>query len=95
VSADFFHIEHRESRLCENLDGGREGKIREVLVVNRVELLFRDESVEVREFAGEDAVRLEQRGASLCEVIDLGNMREDVDRNHEVRTQTPLGELLR
>src|SRR5919197_5756325 len=63
---------------------GRKGEIREMLVIDGVELLLFDEAKEVRKLEGRRPAGRKERGDSGNKIIQVGNVSEDVVRNEEI-----------
>ena len=55
-----------------------EREIREVLVVDRIELVFRDEPLEVRNLDRYNALRSQEVGHARDEVVELRHLRQNI-----------------
>src|SRR4029077_7754832 len=60
-------------------------EIREMLVINGVELGVGDESLERRKFKCDDALGLEQQAHASHEVVEIGYLGENIVANDQVR----------
>ena len=77
---------------CHRVDRDQR-EIREMLVIDRVELVFLDQFFEVGEFQGHDAFRLQKAGDSGDEIIEIGNLGQDVVARNEIGA-APFGDEL-
>ena len=84
VRFQFLDVEHPQPVRLHDLDGADQGKIREVLVVNGVELIEFNQTKQVREFECEDAVRLQQDLEAFHKVVEVGHLCQDVVADNEV-----------
>ncbi len=64
-------------------------------MVDGVELAPFDETEEMRELHGHDPLRLQNRANPGYEVVQVGNVRKDVVRDHEISHLACLNHLLR
>src|SRR5579871_4605248 len=64
--------------------GGEEREIREMLVIDRVELVLGDEPHEMRDLDGGDAARLHQNADAGDEGVEVRHLREDVVADDEI-----------
>ena len=55
-----------------------------MLVIDRVELVLLHEPQEMREFERDVASRLQDRGDSADEIVDVGHLRQDVVADDEI-----------
>src|SRR5689334_15795231 len=65
-----------------------------MLVVDSVELAVCKHSQQVRELDGQRAARFEQWRDSRHEVVDVGNMGEDVVPADQIGSMPPAGQVL-
>ena len=72
-----------------------EREVREVLVVDGVELVVPHQLEEVRELHRDDAVGGEQRGHAADEVVEVGHVREHVVAQQQVGSRALVAELRR
>src|SRR4029077_95588 len=63
---------------------GGQGQIGEVFVIDRIELVLRDQPQEMWKLEGGDARGLEQQGAASDEIIDVRNMRQNIVGRREI-----------
>src|SRR3954470_12901616 len=71
-----------------NLFHRYERKIRKMLVINRIELALGAQTHQMRKFHGDNALLGQQYLQSFDEIVQVGNMGEDVVANQEIGTQT-------
>ena len=69
---------------CQTLDRDQR-EVGEVLVIDRVELVLRHQSLEMRELQGDDAFRLEQAGHARDEVVEVGHLSQHVVADDQIR----------
>jgi hypothetical protein len=74
-----------------NIQQGRERQIRKMLMIDRVEVIALDQFLQTGEFERDDAIRLEQFRKALDEIVDIGNMGEDIVADHQVN-RAPLAQ---
>ena len=60
-------------------------EVGEVLVVDRVELVLRHQPLEMRELQRDHALRREQPGHAGDEVVEVGDLRQDVVADDQIR----------
>src|SRR5262245_23895504 len=71
-------VEHLEPVAASQPVDGNERKIREMLMIDRVELVVLDQSFEMRELERDDSVRSQQVGHSRRKVIEIRNLRQHI-----------------
>ena len=79
-----FDIDHREAVPVENGLDRPEREVREVLVVDRVELVLRQQPHEMRHLDRQQAVRCKQLRQSSDEVVDVRDLREGVVAGNQI-----------
>ena len=88
MGGELFDIEERQAMRGEDLLHGAEGEIGEMLVVNRIELVFRHQAQQMRELQGDHAVGLQQEFEPAHEIVQLGHVGQDIVPHDEVGLQT-------
>ena len=84
VSRVLLDVEHAQAVGGEDaLDGGQR-QVGEMLVVDGVELVLRDQSQQMRELEGGDTFGLQQAGEAGDEIVDVRHMRQHVVGGGEV-----------
>jgi len=68
----------------ENGFNGDEGEVREVFVIDRVELVLAHQPQQVGEFEGNHAVRFEQRAHATDKIVEIGHLGEHIVAGDEV-----------
>jgi len=63
-------------------------------MVDRIELGLFNELQQMRKFEADDAVRLEQHGKSGNEIVDIGNVSEDVVPADQIGSMPSAGQVL-
>ena len=81
---NFLDVEDAQAVGGEDAARGAEREVREVLVVDGVELVLLDEAREVRELHRDDAVGLQQLLDAGHEVVEVGYLGQHVVADHEV-----------
>src|ERR1700741_1347646 len=72
-----------------------EREIGEMLMIDRVELVFVDEPLDVREFKGDHPLRLEQERHACHEVVEVWNLCENIVADDEIGLLAFLDKLAR
>ena len=83
VRGELLDVEDAQSMAGEDPFRGQQRVVREVLVVDRVELVLLDEADEVRDLDRQDAPGRKQEVQRDSEVVEVRDMRENVVRNDE------------
>ena len=91
----FLHVENHEAVPGENRVYGREGEIREVFVIDGIELIVRDQLHEMRELDRDHAARSQRDLQSSDEVVEVRHLREHVVAEEQVRLLSCGHELTR
>ena len=73
---------------------GDKREIREVLVVNRIELIFRDQPLDMRNLDGYHALRSQEVGHAGDEVVKLRHLRQNIVGGDQVRVAMLGDDLL-
>ena len=76
------------------LFGSQEGKIRKMLMIDRVKLHALHQAKKVREFNRQHALWLQHDLEAADEVVQVGYVREDIVRNDQVCTKAPPDQFL-
>ncbi len=84
MGGQLLDVEDDEAVRLEHATRSEEREVGEMLVVDRVELELVDEVLQVRELDGEHPVRLQHPSQALDEVVQPGNVAEDVVGDDEV-----------
>ena len=84
VRGNFLDVEDAEAVGREDAARSGEREVREVLVVDRVELVLFDESREVRELHRDHTVGLQQQLDAGDEVVEVGDLGQHVVPDHQV-----------
>ena len=84
MSGKLRYIEYIEPVARKNRVDRSERQVREVLVVDRVELTVFDQLHQVWKFKGRHAVRFEQVGKTCDEVVDIRHVRQDIVRDGQI-----------
>ena len=79
-----FDIEHAQSMPSENALHDTEGEIREVLVVNGVELTAGDKFFQGRELKRDNPFRLQDDRKASDKIVDIRNVSQDVVGHDEI-----------
>jgi hypothetical protein len=95
VGGNLLDVEDTEAMGGEDAARGREREVREVLVVDRVELVLFHEAREVRELHRDDAVGLQQLLDPGHEVVEVGHLGQHVVPDHEIGADAVTHELVR
>ena len=95
VGGNFLDVEDAQAVGGEDAARGGEREVREVLVVDGVELVLFDEAREVRELHRDDAVGLQQLLDPGHEVVEVGHLGQHVVADHEVGADAVADELVR
>src|SRR5215472_8021611 len=85
VGSQFIHIEHLESVPVEELSDHQQRQIRQVFMVNRVELILLHESHQMGELQRDGPRLVEQKFQPTDEAIDVRHMGENIAPNDEIR----------
>src|SRR5262249_31495410 len=72
MRAELLDVDHREPVGCEDPRGGAEREVREVLVIDLVELVALQRAQEVRKLDGQEAIPGEQGSDPIEEVVEAG-----------------------
>src|SRR5690606_7703672 len=72
---------------------GKEGKVAEVLVIDRIELIEPHQLIQMRELHRNHAVRREQDTQPLDEVVQIGHVREHIVAYHQVGQAVSLDDF--
>src|SRR4051812_44378533 len=80
----FLDVEYGEAVCPEYLLHRRERQVREVLVVDGIELVFGEQPQKMRKFERRDAVRLQHIGKPGDKAVDVGHVRQNVIGGHQV-----------
>ena len=99
MAPQFLDVEDSQAVRGEDALRRAQREIREMLVVDRVELVLGDEPHEMRKLDRRDAPRREQGGDAGDEGIDVGHLRQHIVGDDEVGglaggAQTPPGRLV-
>lgn len=94
VGGELFDVEEGEAVAGEDVADHAEGEVAEVLVVDGVELVAFHEALEVGEFHGDGAVRLEETLHAGDEIVDVGDVGEDIVSDDEVGASVFGGEVV-
>ncbi len=89
----FGEVEDPEPMASEHVLDRFEGQIREVLVVDRVELDLFEQVEHVGELDGRDSLGLEHEADALDEVVEVGHVGQHVVADHEIGSH-PVGDDL-
>src|SRR5262245_57288058 len=84
MRSQLFHIENLESVSAKKLSDRQQRKIRKVLMVNRVELVFLHESHQVWELQSNDAILVEQNLHPTDETVEIRYMGENIVSNDQI-----------
>ena len=93
VGRQLLDVEQREAVRGEDPLGGDEREVREVLVIDGVELVLVHQPHQVRELDGDHAARLEQGLDARHEVVELGHLGEHVVADDQVGLPAGGGQL--
>src|SRR5260370_4173292 len=85
VRREFLHVEERQAMCSENLLDGEKRKIGEVFMVDGVKLILLHQSLEMRKFHGDDAVRLQKNLHTANKVINVRHLSENVIAQKQIR----------
>ena len=94
VRRQLLDVDHLEAVLAHEMGRRPEREVREVLVVDRVELGPFEQPLNVRELEREQAVRRQQPGKALDEVVEVGDLGEDVVAGDQVGPAARCDELV-
>ena len=92
MGRDLLDVEEAHTVVREDGRHREEREVREVLVVDGVELVVPHQLEEVRELHGDDAVGGEQRGHAADEVVEVGHVREHVVAQQQVGSRALVAE---
>ena len=84
VGRDLLDIEHTQAVAPRQSLDGEEREVGKVLVVDRIELIFREQPLEMGKFERDDPLRRQHMLHPGNEVIEVGNLGEDVVADDEV-----------
>ena len=97
MRSELEHVEHLEPVRAQDHARREEREVGEVLVVDGVELIALDQPDQVRELDRDDALRREDRLHAGREVVEIGDVGEDVVGDQEVGAAAlggePIGDL--
>ena len=80
----FFHVKDQESVSFEDLAGGQKRKIREMFMVNRIELVACNQLQQMRKLHRNDALLAQDELHAADEVADIGHLCEHVVPDEQV-----------
>src|SRR4051794_39769478 len=86
-----FDIEHSESVTSEDLLHSHEGQVREMFVIDGIELSFLHQAQQMRKFERDNSVRLQGDLQTFGERVQIGHMRIDVVADEKIRLQITRG----
>ena len=95
MCGQFFHVEDLQATGAKYVLHREQRKVREMLMVNRVELILVHQAHEMGYFNSHDAVWLEQQRNSLHEIIDIVDLCEDVVADDQIGLPAFMLEPLR
>src|SRR5262245_60957 len=95
MCSQLFHVENLESVSVEKLSDRQQRKIRKVLVVNRVELVFLHESHQVWKLESNDAILVEQNLHPTDEPGEIRYMGENIVSNDQIGLLSLVRQLAR
>ena len=90
VGRQLINIGQGQAVLREELLHHAERELREVLVINCIELVVLDQAQEVREPERRDPIRREKDSEAFGKIMQLRHVREHVVRHHQVRRATSI-----
>ena len=91
VGRKFLDVEYLEPVTAGEPIDCHERKIREVLMIDRVELVFIDQALDMRELECDHPVRGKQVRHACREVVKIGNLRQHIVADDEIGLM-PLGD---
>src|ERR1700741_4893952 len=80
----FFHIEDPQSVRRKDLFCGEKGKVRKVLVIDGVKLIFFHQTLKVRKLHGNYTVGLQENLQAGDKVVQIRNLREHIVSEEQV-----------
>ena len=84
MRGELLNVEYSEMVPSREAINREKRKIREVLVVDGVELVLRNKSFKVRKLQRNDPLRCEKMGHSSRKIVEIGNLRQDVISDDEI-----------
>src|SRR5579885_298253 len=89
------HVEKREPVSRQNPLGGEQREIREVLVVDGVELVVLDEPQQVRELQRQNTGRFQKNPETFHEIVQVRYLRENVIPQNQLGAKLLCGQFRR
>src|SRR6266478_5326243 len=81
----FLNVEERDSMRCEDLLRRHKRKVGKMFVINRVELVFFHQPLQVRKLHGDHTRRLQQDFHPRHEVVQVRHLRENIIPEQQIR----------
>src|ERR1700683_3663893 len=85
VRRQSLHVVDAQSVACKNLVDDKKRKIRKMLVIDRVELPFLDQTQQMRKFKSGGPGRFQQHLEAHQEIMQVGNVGEHIVCGHQIR----------
>src|SRR5580698_1898641 len=92
MGSELLDVKYPQSMPARETVHRHQRKVREVLMVNRVELIFLDKPLEMREFECDHPLRRQQLRHSRSEVVEIGDLRQHVVADDEIGPTLPRRE---
>src|SRR5260370_14926671 len=93
VSSQRLHIKERQAMCSKDLFGCQKREIGEVLMVNRVELVFFHQPLKMRELHGDFAMRFQQDLHSRDKIVQIEDLRKYAVAEEQIRLLASCLEL--
>src|SRR5713226_3034201 len=93
MRGQLFDVKQHQPERIQNLFRSQQGEVREMLMVDRVKLILLDQLQQVRELERQNPSGLEQDLDSSNKVAEIGNLRQNIVADQQIRLFTLRSQL--